>query len=372
MVSMMGLRIAMALVLALVVTAPAVARNEDTAAPLLEAMAYLDPGSDPAGLDFVDWAQLKRLYGAEGVTSASPLEERQHFLLEVARNEAVPLPLGLDRLATWPELWGWDTTDLDWQARFLDGRDVLRFGEHWDPAGFRAALKSLGYERDDSGRPEVWLPPDDEIPTEARIERVGTRIEAPELSLTFAPVTISTDGRTVVIDAYGPGPSLRQLRKASRPDLERIAKTPAGRAARAMGEVVVASVAASADFPCRWPGEQDLLAGEPDIGAIVAGLHRYEARADGYGREAAGSPASVRYVFSYRRPRQARADLEGRAALVELGAPWDPASAALSLTHARVAGKELILDVQPDSGHPGPYGNWRIVWDPFVMCGSPG
>lgn len=366
------LRTALPLMLMMVLVAPAAAQDEDATAPLLQAMAYLHPRTDPVGIDFVDWAQLKRLHGAEDVTSASPLDERQRFLLEVARNESVPVPLGLDRLATWADTWGWDTTDLDWQARYLDGRNVLHFREHWDPASFRVALDSFGYELDATGDIEVWRAPRDDMPSDMLLERVGAEIDAPETWFTSAPVSISDEGRTVVVHAHGSGAAPRDVRKAARPDLERVADTPAVRAAAALGDVVAGDVAGGREHLCRWPGEADTFADHPQISTILEGLHGYEARATGYTREAAGSPADVRYVFSYRRPRHARADLEGRAALVELGAPWDPASSALSLMDARVDGKELILDVQPEHGHPGPYGSWRITWDPFVMCGAPG
>lgn len=370
---MLALRIALAGVLALVLVlaAPAAAQEEDAPAPLLQAMAYVHPKADPVSVDFVDWAQLKRLYGYEGISSASPLEERQRFMLEVARNEAAPVPLGLDRLATWPATWGWDNTDLDWQARYWDGRNVLRFGEHWDPAPFRAALESFGFERDASGAIEVWQPPEARIPSDVLLERVGQEIDAPEMTLTFAPVTISGDGRTVIIHDIGPAGPPKPLRRAARPNLERVAATPAVRAASALGDAIAGTVTAtSPDYLCRWPWE-DTLAEDPEVSAVVEGLHQYQARADGYARSDADAPAMIRYVFSYQRPRQARADLEARSTLVELGTPWVSPAGEVALLDARAEGQELILDVEPVHGQPVPYMGWRFVWAPFASCGPP-
>ena len=367
---MLVLRMVLSLVLALALAlaAPASGSVEDAPPPLLQAMAYVHPKADPVSVDFVDWAQLKRLYGHEGITSASPLAERQRFMLEVARNESLPVPLGLDRLATWPEAWGWDNTDLDWQARYWDGRNVLRFGEHWDPAPFRAALESFGYQRNASGGIEGWQPPEARMPTDLRLELMRGEIEGPETSHTYAPVTIDSAERTVVIHDIGPALPPKSLRRAARSDLERIADTPAVRAAIALGDVIAATVAASPEYLCRWPHE-DMLAEDPEVSAVVDGLRRYQARADGYARSGAGAPATVRYAFSYKRPRQARADLEARSALVELGTPWSSPAGEVALLDARVEGKELILDVEPLHGHPGPYTGWRYVWAPFASCG---
>ncbi len=367
---MLVLRMVLALVLVLTLATPADARDETAPTPLLEAMAFVRPERDPVGVSFVDWAQLKRLYGSEALTSSSPLEDRQRFMLEVARNESLPLPLGIDRLITWPAAWGWDNTDLDWQARSFDGRTVLRFGERWDPAPFRTALESSGYQLAPGRGMQVWLPPDVDMPTDLRLERVSGEITGSETSQSFAPVTISGDGRTVVIHDFGVWASPKRLRRASRPDLERIANTPVGRAAAALGDVEVASVAASRQMPCAWPGEEGPLAANPEVSTIVAGLHPYQARAEGYRRAAADTPARIRYVFSYQRSGEAQADLEGRSSLVEMALPSGPLAAELTLIDSHVDGKEILLDVEPVGGHPGPYLGARMAWAPFAMCGD--
>lgn len=365
---MLVLRTVLSLLLVLVLALPAMARDEEASSPLLEAMALLHPRSDPVVVDFVDWAQLKRLYDSESITSSSPLEARQRFMLEVARHEAVPVPLGLDRLPTWPDAWGWDNTDLDWQAQFYDGRIVLRFGEHWDPEPFRTALRSAGFELTPGDGIEVWQPPEAKMPTNLRLESVGHEIEAAKMSHSYAAVTISRDGRTVIIHAFGAGARPKQLRAASRSRLERIAATPAVLAASALGDVVAASV--SEARLCTWSDEEDLFPQSPEVGALVEGLHRYRARSEGYGRAVAGAPASIRYVFTYERPGQAQADLETRSALVEQGLSWGGPDSDLRLAEAQVNGTELILDVVPVDGYTGPYVGAPVAWAPFMRCGD--
>ena len=112
-----------------------------------------------------------------------------------------------------------------------------------------------------------------------------------------------------------------------------------------------------------------MLVEDSEVSVIVDGFHRYQARADGDTRSEADAPATVHYVFSYLRPRQAQADVEGRSALVELGFPWSPPAGEVALLAARAERKELILDVQPLHGHPSPYTSWRIASAPFASCG---
>ena len=122
-----------------------------------------------------------------------------------------------------------------------------------------------------------------------------------------------------------------------------------------------------AELFCALPEEAGYLEGDPDTRAIVDELHRYDARANGYTRQARDAPPLGRHVFAYDQKRKARQDLEARSALVTAG----PRAAVVSLIDARTDGRQLILDVKPIDGHPdvglvGP----RLAWAPFVMCGS--
>lgn len=365
-----------ALLLTLVPAGASPGRDAEATAPLLEAMAYVDPASEAVGLEFVDWGQLKDVHGGAAITSASPLPERQRLLLDFARSETLPFSLGLDRLASWAPAWGWDVTDLEWQARYLHlpggapADSVLRFGEHWDVETFRQALRGWGYERDGDGDIELWFPPPEAMPSELHLERLaGGGYEGPDMSQTHAVVAIDPDGRTVVIREFEGDVPPRQLRSASRPHPGRMADHPATRAAAALDRPLVADVQASGSdrFLCAWPSEAGPLEGDPETSAIVDELHAYAARANGYRRADPRAPALGRHVFAYDDPRMARADLEGRSELVAAGVR----AGVVSLTSAHVEGRELVLDVESVSGHPdvglvGP----RFAWAPFVMCGS--
>jgi len=134
-------------------TSPALAQVDGRPAahstPILEALSMF-----PADIDafkFTDWAALKAVHGGVDVTSASPLTERQQLMLDITRDEAPTFPLGLHRLATWSERWGWDTSDLEWQASCCYASDftIPRFREDWDAGPFMARLDAEGYERRD-------------------------------------------------------------------------------------------------------------------------------------------------------------------------------------------------------------------------------
>jgi hypothetical protein len=369
---MRSLRYLGALMLTLTLTIPAFASEEAT--PLLEAMAYLDPRSDPVSASFVDWSQLKRLHGGGDVTSGSPLQERQRLMLDIARSEATPVELGIDRLATWPEAWGWDNTDLDWETRVFGALVVLRFGEHWDALSFREALQGFGYEAREFRGGVLYVPDDgSEMPSRLRLARVwGLEAGGPEMSTPGTRVAISDDGRTVVLSPFRGVAGLMRL--AQRTDPAEVAASPYGRAATALDRPLAASIW-NGRYACH-ESQNESLTGEPAaIAASVAPLRHYEALAAGYSRADAGASPIGRFVFAYPRPWQARDDLPGRRLLIEEGYLRERGSGrysdvAFTLADAWVDGSQLILDVEPLEGVP------KLVLDQvqarptlFAMCG---
>ncbi len=278
-------RVAATSLLALVLISPAAAGGEDAPSPLLEAVAYSQPEADPSEVSFIDWAQLKRLHGGEDVTSASPLPDRQRLMLEIARAEAMPFELGLDRLASWPDAWGWDNTDLEWEARDSIDRIVLRFGADWDASAFRDALQNFGYESSSVGKLEVWRPHEDaRMPTALHLLGPGDPEPGqPDVTRPTAGVVIGRDGRSVVIHRFGDLVAAKRLARASRPDLERIADTPAVKAAVLLDRPLAASVAAGQEYlPCRIVTDQNRDMFDPGVADAAEHLHRYQARASGY------------------------------------------------------------------------------------------
>lgn len=343
--------------------------------PMLDALSLLPPDID--AFEFTHWSALKAVHGGSDVTSASPLAERQRLMLDIARHEATTFPLGLDRLATWSERWGWDTTDLDWQASCcqVPGFAILRFRDDWDPEPFMARLEADGYERRE--RPHATsftLDPDAEAPDRDFLERAlddeGAmgRPHRPRAS-----VAISPDGHTVVL-VMGPD-AHKILKLAARVDPEAIAGGSIGRVAAALGRPLAARIMDRRPYGCSGTGELGELS--DDQAALVQAvdvLNPYQAFGTGYQRAGPGEPAVGRYAFAYKRARDAASDLPGRRRLIDEGdsirhgTPYR--DRVFTLVDAVVEGRQLILDVAPVNDTPQTLFDTVIGRDMvFAVCG---
>ena len=363
-----------AVLLVLALGVPAFATEEASRTPLLDALAFVPRQHQQAGLDFVDWAQLKALrLGAER-DAPTDMSERQRLLLEIARSEAAPMPFGFDRLPRWTEAWGWDSLDLEWEARVYGELAVMHFDEHWDPRRFREALLGFGYRPEPFPGGTVYDPdPTAEVPWYLRFANMhALDVHGRVTTQPMVQLAISADGRTVLFSrAHRAGPWLRAGLEA---DPAEVAATGFGRAAAALGRPVAASLldgrTACTERTNGW------LEGEARrVAASVAPLHRYQALAAGYTRsDATGSPDG-HFVFVYDRPEQARDDLAGRRLLIEQGYQYDDdisryEDVAFSLSDARVTGSELVLDVAPVGGAPvHVLRNVQIKPALFATCG---
>jgi hypothetical protein len=314
--------------------------------PLLDALAFASP--DTISFEFTDWTVLKALHGGSDITSASPLEDRQRLVLDMVHSEASQFDFGLDRLATWPELWGWDNTDLAWEATWFpfDVR-VLRFREGWDSVPFIDRLEALGYSRTDDRYGSFFSDPPD-FSAGSGGEAV---LDADELLLAASrppSVAISNDGRTVAIREGDRADKLLSI--AARADPVAVAASPFGRVAVALGRPVTALLV-DGDYACSevGPGNADFLADIAVRPPSVGPLRPYQAFGIGYERAGGGEPAVGRYTFAYERAKQATADLADRRTLIDEGyasrSGRPPEEVALASGDAAPDRRTLILDV---------------------------
>lgn len=341
--------------LALIMSAGAVA-DIPPSTPLLEALAFVPVETEPAGFDFVDWAQLRELHGGSDITGASPLAERQRLMLDIAGAEAATMPLGFDRLAAWRDTWGWANADLAWEARVYGHFAVMRFADHWDPAGFDDALTGFGYISEPAAAGTVYEPdPSAEIPWQLRFANMhGLDIHGQAITEPMVWVAVGTDPGTIVFGRSAAVADVLELGLTAQP--VDAFEHGFGRAASALGTPVAASIlagqAACSKTTMRW-----LDGAARRVAEAVAPLHRYEALAAGYSRPSAGAAPEGRFVFAYRDAARASADLAGRQALVEEGNPFNDHfsrydEVAFRLSDAWVAGSRLILDVRPVNDQP--------------------
>lgn len=353
--------VAGAVLLACSLSAPAVVAEADERPvpdppPLIEALAFVPERDAVAGVDFLDWSQLKALHGAADVTGASPLAERQRLLLDIARTEAAPMPFGFDRLPRWSRAWGWDSSDLAWEARVYGEVAIMRFEPLWDAGPFRAALTAFGYRQEAIAGGTVYHPdPAAEVPWQLRFANMhGLDVHGRVITEPMVQVALSDDGRTALFSRVHDDGA--RLLAALAADPTRVAASAFGRAAVGLGRPLAATILGGAracsDHTVGW-----LMGPARELAAQVAPLHRYEALAAGYSRPALTAPAEGRYVFAYRRPEQARDDLPGRSTLVRQGYPYNDDTSryedvAFGLSGAQVDGSRLILDVEPVGGSP--------------------
>lgn len=96
-------------------------------------------------LHFTDWAELQHLSGTN-VTSADSLDDRLAFIMPLARDaHAIATFYGRDVFLYHAETWGWDATDLLWEA-YIDSNGppvwILRFRKDFDFAPVLAHLEA--------------------------------------------------------------------------------------------------------------------------------------------------------------------------------------------------------------------------------------
>jgi hypothetical protein len=115
---------------------------------LLQALAMVPVGTADVG--FTDWAWIKAYLGYAGLTSKSTLEERRQFLVSYSQG---PVPMADFVGGSYQqnaELWGWDSTDLLWEAGAALGDDwvsILRFRDDFDFAPLLALFAERGFSQ---------------------------------------------------------------------------------------------------------------------------------------------------------------------------------------------------------------------------------
>lgn len=114
-------------------------------AHLEEALA-LSPATTEL-IAFTDWSVIKEIAGVGDLTGEAPLEERLDFLYG-QQAQAIGSLFAGGYLRNHAEIWGWDSTDLLWEASLtLDGPPLylLRFRDDFDFDPVIERLNERGY-----------------------------------------------------------------------------------------------------------------------------------------------------------------------------------------------------------------------------------
>jgi predicted secreted Zn-dependent protease len=337
---------------------------------ILEALRYVDPDV-VISVEVVDWAGLRARHGGEDVTSASPLHEREALLAEMARAGPTTIPIGLDLLATWPAAWGFDSTDLLWQASLWTGEPrptttILRFRGDWDATPFELALARHGFVRVEalegaagdlitySPGPAAWSLPGEEL--ERLLGFADGLPTTPSVGLTLAE-----GRRTVIVESGGDGRAAAEL--AQRPEAPPPEESPFGRVALAMGQPLSARLVAGRAI-CSGSGRENgpLRGRELRLAASVGPLRPYVALGAGFDPGAADEGSTGRVVFAYPRARAAARDLAGRRVLLE-------AEKGMAVASTIAAGRELAIDVTTEVAPAARLDELGGSGELYAMCG---
>ena len=309
-------------------------------APLAEAVRF-SPMSASL-ISFNDWASMKRLHGFGGVTSATPLGERMDAWLEIMDAESPAAVFAIGTFRVHAASWGWDTTDLDWEASFSAGGPpvaVLRFREGFDLGSVMERFDARDFSTEAYG--------------DATIRSHGPAGAAWISDSDFGVLNTAflDDGRTLVLSSGIDG--VKAVLDARKLDFVRA--PAAWVVADALGEPLWAGIELGLGKcelldprvqPSGKDGANEALLEEVGPLGVWEGM--------GVGTYRDGGTLTGRFVFAYGRPEDAASDLAGRVRLAEEAISsytGDPYAESSFRVMASVAdGATIDLEVKPVDG----------------------
>ena len=174
------------------------ARNESAATPMEELVSMIPAVSSPE-VYFTDWALLREYEGYEGISSSSPEEEKLEFMLSTNQGQAIASGFALGKFAGHAEMWGWDSTDLDWEAHVVATEIspfyILKFRESFDFSPTLELFAERGYVQTES-HGALFFSHDLDI--------TADWLRATELSI--LNVALLLQDRTMILSSYAGAP----------------------------------------------------------------------------------------------------------------------------------------------------------------------
>ena len=290
---------------------------------------------------YSDWTAMKAAHGISDVTSATPIDDRLTAMLQLTRSEAPFAAFGLSHFRGHADAWGWDTSDLDWEAATVgDGPPVavLRFHDGFDLAGVAARFDERGFSSARYG---------DAVIRSHDLDSATKWITTTNFGI--LNTAFLDDGQTLVLSS-----SADALKAALDARLVMTYRAePAVIVAGALGGPLSAGIEIGPDA-CRGYDPR-ILPGHDAVNdallADVGPLRAWEAMGIGTYRQAEGAPSSGRIAFAYGSQADAAADLAGRLRLgregisLRVGEPYR--DAAFTVIGGSVGSDALAIDVKP-------------------------
>ncbi|MEW6216326.1 MAG: hypothetical protein AB1543_01400 [Candidatus Bipolaricaulota bacterium] len=327
------------------------------AGPFEEVLRLIPVQFQSPVISFTNWARIRADEGLEGLTSQSPLEERQALLRSTTTRQAAPSAFGVSRFPLPAEVWGWDTGDHLWEANLaLDNLSplwVIHLAEGVDLDALAARFRDRGFSEETLFGAVVFRHPLDLTADWLRVTELAilnTAILFKERLLvmcsTPAGVAAVLAARAGEVSTWADVPwavSLAQL-------LER-----ASGAVVLLGPSVCLGFSGSAVLSTLLSSPSGTAARH--MGALLEEgppLQPYVGLAAGYETQD-GEPVGL-FVLHYLTKETAVADLPARTALAEEGvsvvtrAPYR--EDVFTVREATVEGTSVVLRVEPTNGQP--------------------
>lgn len=325
--------------------------------PLREVLSLVPALVSSPLLAFTDWSLIKAYTGLEEITSKSPIKERLKLVQATTQDQAAAAGYALTYFINHAEVWGWDTTDLTWEAnltcRELSPVHFLKFEGGFDFAPILTRFEERGFVQTASyGIPiyshtmdtsAEWL-----RATELAILNTAVLEEERLFILSSSDFAV----RAVLATRAGEIPSLRES-EAAISTVESLGKTAAAMLLLGADTCLGFTQSPLLDLIETIPNEEAMAR----LKALLeehAQLSPYQALGVGYCTEE-GRPVG-RLVFHYLTSEEAAHDLPLRRALAEEGfsqsrkAPYS--EVLFTLKDATVNGGNLVFRVRPINEQP--------------------
>jgi len=313
---------------------PAPATAPAVVSPLLEALGYAP--AQTTSLFFTDWAAIK---AATGVVSPLPKDGRMDFFISLKDIHATPALFTRTNIERQWEVWGWDASDLEWEATIGAGDAplyIVKFSPEVDLPALFERYRAFDFTESEVAGGYLFS-------HDIAFDAPWVRTELAFSNSAFLPehriglFSGAVEQLTTWLDS-----------SARWSDAERVVET-----ATALGTVTGAALVEGAML-C---GHPRLTEAAVESEVDIATLADYDLFAVG-SREVEGE-ATATLAFHYAEAASAAADLAPRTALATEGlslvseAPY--AETLFRMTESRVEQRMLLLEVTPFRQQ-----NWRL------------
>jgi hypothetical protein len=343
--------------------------------PLHRVLEFVPAELSEPMIQFTDWAMIKSLTGMESVTSESPMEDRIALARRISQDHAAGSAFALIHLREHADAWGFDTTDLEWEANVVS-RELpiiyilkLRVGFDFAPVAVR--FSEHGFVQTESHGALVFT---------HEIDVSADWVRTTEFSI-HTTAYLEAENLLVLSSYFG---AVEAFLAAYAGRVPALAKSQQVQAAVAhlnnpAAAMLLVGAGTCGGFTARPILE--LLTELPDeetVAALKAAvaegpvLFPYRVLAAGY-RYEEGHPVGP-IVFEYDSAEAATIDLPVRRALAEGGTSLTyekPISEAyFTLLDARIEERAIVLDVAPVNDQPNRLFRMLLYLDaPFAGCG---